>query len=318
MENNTITKYKQQWKEWKQKHPGIALACPKCDKSLTIQNITKALKFRCPKCHEETLQPKRRKYDSIKGHSGKRKRDWTKLVDQKGNPYNPLDNKMILDLLNSNIPEPSLAYQSARYIRVLKQNALVALTYLLAARISEICGIKIDGKYKDIFPMKRSQVYFEIQKDKKVIVFENINILKRKQEDSYDYDGTAHKTVPKRTIKLWYDLDGELFSFVEKYLEVMDKHEKTYELFPISRQTATNYLVRVYHTYLQKKGENKEEFKSKTAYLHWLRHSRLTYLSKKFQFTDTMLRHYVGWGSSAMAQKYVHLAADDLLERMTP
>jgi len=314
-------KYSDTWKEWKRTHADRVIACPECDKSLSYQNILSSLKFRCPRCKHECNPPKIRLFDKNHGRSGKRKRDWTKLVDESGNVYKPLDNNTVLDILNSNLPDPSLVYQPVKYTRFLRQNALIAMIYLLGARVSELCGIKQDKEYKDIFPLKRNQIHFELKDGKKVIVVENINILKRKEGMAYDVQGQEHKVIPKRTIKLWYDLDGEIFKHVEKYIEMMDRLKlkdgvEDYELFPISRQSAINYLVRIYEKYLSKKGVPEDKVKSKTAYLHWLRHSRLTYLSIKFKMTDAMLRHYVGWSSSQMAQKYVHLQPDDLLNKM--
>jgi hypothetical protein len=67
---------------------------------------------------------------------------------------------------------------------------------------------------------------------------------------------------------------------------------------------------------LLRKGVPKDKIRAKTGYLHWLRHSRLTYIAQKYNFNDSMLRHYVGWGSAAMALKYIHLKPEDILTKM--
>lgn len=304
------------WKEWKSKNPDKVLACKNCNKALTIQNINSQLRFKCPHCKHLSGMPVIRKRDIVKGHSGKKKRNWKKLVDKNGKPYPVISHSEMLTILNSNIPEPEEAYKPGHYKKLLRRNASIALIYLLAARVSEVIGIKKDNKYQ-VFPLSRSQIAYDVVGDHKVIVIKNINILKRKEEDVFDIDGKAHKSIPKRDLKLYDDIDGDIFSHVMRYIEVMDRCKTDdYNLFPFTRQTIVNYLNEMFENYLVSKKLQKEEIKSYTAYLHWLRHSRLTCLVNDFGFQESMLRHYVGWGSSAMAKEYVHLTADDLLNLM--
>jgi integrase len=256
------------------------LRCIKCNKVLDCKvHRLKDGSFKCYKCGHLHIKPELPKLD-IKTNKIKYKR-------RSVNDVGTWDKFKLIKELDKLTSDPySLKKNDIRNF------AFIAFMYLTASRVSEVVGIKKQGK-KDIYsvpPIKKEQVYFSNRYGLKVLIIENIPVLKRRKTKTGQY--------PLRNLAIPFDHEPELIGYVEKWFNILPTDEETI-LFNFS----SRWALYICDKYLGK-------------FNHFWRHSRLSDLVKIYDFKDTQLQHYVGWSNTQMAAKYVHLSSDDLLKTM--
>lgn len=193
---------------------------------------------------------------------------------------------------------------------ILKYQAMLALTYLTAARIEEIVGMPDpdykfrDGKYI-VEPIRKKQItFFERAKDyiddngapaRKMVRYMKVNdmpILKRRGAKFYKKDEDREVSVtPLRNVLINCEKEAELINMIESFLRYKQPDDI---LFPTTYQNA--WRISVFYT---------------KFYNHYWRHARLTHLASMYDFNDTALRIFVGWAGNAMAAKYVRGMTDE-------
>jgi integrase len=281
-------------KKFKQTNTNTALRCPACRTAMSYIHIDRDANWKCPKCKTITSYHQVIKDKKVSG--GYRRRT---LSDDKIIKHNEIG-----AILSSKFPDALSQYSlGMKAFRHYKMFAFCALLYLTGSRVSEITGVKHPEK-EDIWivkPLIRSQISLEKTENDMIIRINDLIVLKTRPE--IINDEVKLKKYPKRSLKLVYDYDSNIFPFVAKYLEIMDKkyQGQDYILFDICRQTGWRYVQQVF---------------DKKIYSHWLRHSRYTNISQDMQFNELMLQQFAGWKTTKMASQYVHLTPDLLYDAM--
>ncbi len=167
----------------------------------------------------------------------------------------------------------------------LRDRAIVSGLFITGCRVSEF------------IQLKRENVYLGVVSKPPIILFRNVPVLKRKDNE--------YRTFPVRA-------DEPLVPYFLKYFEKV----KGKRLFPISRvwvfQIVRNAGERI----------NCEVpfsmIKSSELYPHWFRAQRARQLRHNYKFTDEELRDWFGWkiASAGMPALYGKLSWIELAEKM--
>lgn len=293
-------KIREKIQAFKLKHPQAVIRCPVCNIAMQSIHLNKGGKWKCPKCH--TLTPyaaiKPTKKDLTKGGGSRRRKLSDTQIILHEQMAALLANKMPQGMDNYTLPS-----KTARMIY--RQIALASLLYLSGRRISEVIGVKDDGGAYVVQPLMRNQIKIESQEDgTKIMKIDNMVILKtRAKMIKVDESSKLIKNHPHLSIKLLYDYDKSIMPYLERYLQMNDSlhQDSNYVLFNMCRRTAWRYIYDLF---------------DKKYYCHWLRHSRLNNLTQDFNFNELQLRQFAGWTTTRMAQQYVHLNEDILLDSM--
>jgi hypothetical protein len=119
--------------------------------------------------------------------------------------------------------------------------------------------------------VKRKQI--EDHEDEGYFLIKKIRILKRRKF---------------KTHSLPVIINNADWPFIEIFVKYADELDDDKELFPMSRNRAYQILEEV------------------GLYPHYLRHLRLTLLTREHNLTNEDLAKYIGWADGRMASKYVH------------
>lgn len=156
-----------------------------------------------------------------------------------------------------------------------RDRALVALTYLLGARISEIIGMKEEGKWK-YEPITLEQLEEETFENQRFLVIKRVPAIKRRKN-----------TVIYRNIPISYEKNTELIEIIGAYADTLNDGDY---LFNITRQRAWQII--------------KDNL---GLFCHYFRHLRSSHLVEHDGFTEGDLMRFHGWSSPSMGATYVHL-----------
>lgn len=184
----------------------------------------------------------------------------------------------------------------------LRDKALVSFLYLTGCRIEEVVKYIIERNPKRELTNKQTKKKYSapilerIKQGngikKKQLIFEddnltiyNIRCLKRKK------DNAIKRTIPI----LLKEKEKPFVKLIQEYIKELDREQ---ELFPITRARAYQILSEI------------------GLFPHYLRHLRLTHLVIDYNFSNEHLRRFTGWTSGKPTDEYVHLSAEDLLEKM--
>jgi len=277
------------------------LACPKCRKKLRPRiNKTKS-GWACYVCGFKFPTPFLRTENY-----------YSKVIILNGKPVRRKNKRKFTD--NDLLKRKELVMSLTRYVadkykirrKDIRNAALIAFLFLTASRISEVLGIPardaenkpIQGRFL-VEPLRKYQIKKTLYpKYNKVLwTVERLPVLKRRGGLELLPDGRTVKNYPTRNIALIAEYEQDLIRYVDDWLRTIKDEEKP--VFPIARQTAWNICYR---------------FNQK--YCHFWRHIRNSDLVLNYGFDSLRLKHFDGWASEAMAEKYVHLSTDTLIDTM--
>jgi len=161
-----------------------------------------------------------------------------------------------------------------------RDKALASFLYLGGFRIEEVLT-HYDDKTKTIKGqpiLKRQVELFDTS-----IIISTVRTLKRRKP--------IYRTIPI----VRNELEKE---FINLFLDHCNTLSEEEYLFKIKRSRAQQIFAKVY------------------LFPHYFRHIRNTILATKYNFTASELRHWNAWHSSISGDAYVHLAYQDLLNKM--
>jgi len=175
------------------------------------------------------------------------------------------------------IPRAQLLFLIKNYdgYKNIRDRALVAFLYLTGARISEV-----------VRQIKKYQLEIKDLDGTQYLVIANVNCLKRKEGNE------AKRNIP-------INIDKEM-SFLKYIFEWVDELAEEECIFPISRQTAHNILIRM----------------DENMWPHLMRHLRLTHLTTDYGFSAGELKNLTGWSNTSPADSYIHLNWMDIARKM--
>lgn len=166
-----------------------------------------------------------------------------------------------------------------------RNRALAAILYLSGARVTEIVGRLEKGSVitYSVPPLKRKEIKLYELSGEKIVLLENIRVIKGKQ--------LRYRTTPHPVTK-----EGKFLECAKEHLDSLTPEDI---VFKMKRGTA-HYLI-----------------KKETGYFpHYLRHLRASHLVLNYGFGQHDLMEYFRWEGVNMPNKYVHLRPVDLINKM--
>lgn len=211
------------------------------------------------------------------------------------------------------VPTPEQIKNIIVAIPCKKTQALAAILYLTAARISEVVGRKY------IYETSRQP-----RKDQAVFIFES-----KRGKKLYYYKKRQHEDKGLTPSHFKVEERGDHVIILIRLLNRKNRKRK-YKEIPLSYKNERILLQLIIDYVSTFKDQNAElfNFNSNWAYKlmkkytgynpHWLRHVRLTHLitMPEYEFNAVKLKKWAGWSDSRPADSYEELAWGDLLPKV--
>lgn len=295
--------------------------CPNCLKKITRKNfLKKSNQYKCYICTHTFQTPTSRDKDYWEQIVGYRKVK-RRMLDEQGRALaemvveevpryrrgkRTLDESRLRefsqDKLISKLKKMSestdVLYQTSikKLNQMQRDAALIAFMFITGARVSEIVGIRSEDGYV-VEPIRKDQITrFEYQ-GRVIWKVESMPVLKRRNEARFDSTSLVERMiVPRRDIVIPYEFEKELIDIITRHINKFNDRDI---LFEMTDRNAHKILYRFYK-----------------VYPHFMRHLRATDLTVRYNMNGLQLKHFFGWTSQKMAERYAHLNTQNLLDGM--
>jgi len=310
------------------KQANKVFACTKCGKKILAKyNFRKSQKdWKCYVCGNEMETPAKRRadfYEDILGYKKVKEPVKDELGRVLKGEYNikkvPIRRKNKRKFTDDDVIERD------KIVRILREEymknpyklsqfdirnaAFIAYIFLTGSRVEEVVGVpavdgtgkKLQGRFA-IEPVRKSQITKLFYKKRDVYIWQvkDLPVLKRRVDDVIDHKDAfankARRVVPRRTVAIPLHIEKEFVEYIDRWLATLGEDDYVFTF-------TSGHARRICYRF-------------NMSYNHFWRHIRATDLTKTYGFQSLQLKHFFGWASEAMAQRYAHLGTENLIDAM--